>query len=56
MTSANAPSALPARLMQWRDMLANINSVRASAEAPQFYIEHYARLDANLAASEFASS
>lgn len=43
------PPDLP-RLAQWRHAVAQRGSVRAIAKPPQFYIEHYARLDAELAA------
>jgi glutathione S-transferase len=43
------PSDL-ARLRQWHDALAQNTSVRAVAKPPQFYLEHYGRVDAELAA------
>ena len=39
-----------ARLAQWQGAVAQRDSVRAVAKPPQFYVEHYARLDADLAA------
>jgi glutathione S-transferase len=38
------------RLTQWRDAIAQSGSVRAVAKPPQFYVEHYGRLEAELAA------